>query len=115
MSFFINHEYNTNLFQELKKVIVLTEQVNITATDMQKLHKKLKKDIKFLLYRSVFYHNQYRFRESILKKRDKVYLLQKNIEITRLSSKLNHVKIKSFKIIRNIREVSFKLKLSKRM
>ena len=51
----------------------------------------------------------------MLKKRDKVYLLQKNIEITRLSSKLNYIKIKSFKIIRNIREVSFKLKLFKRI
>ena len=28
---------------------------------------------------------------------------------------MNHVKIKSFKITRNIRKVSFKLKLSKRM
>ena len=51
----------------------------------------------------------------MLKERDKVYLLQKNIEITRLSSKLNHVKIRSFKIIRNIKEVSFKLELSEEM
>ena len=41
-SFFTNHEYNANLFQESKKVIVLTEQVNITVTEMQTLHKKLK-------------------------------------------------------------------------
>ena len=51
----------------------------------------------------------------MLKKRNKVYLLQKNIETTRSSSKLNHVKIRSFKIIRNIKELSFKLKLSKDM
>ena len=51
----------------------------------------------------------------MLKKRDKVYLLWKNIETTRLSSKLNHVKIKSFKIIKNIKEVSFELKLFKDM
>ena len=113
--FFANHKYNTNLFQESKKATVLTEQVNITATDMQKLYKKLKKDIKFLLHRSVFYHNQHRSEESMLKKKDKVYLLQKNIETTRSSSKLNHIKIRSFKIIRNIREVSFELELSKRM
>ena len=49
----------------------------------------------------------------MLKKRDKVYLLQKNIEITRSSSKLNYIKIRSFKIIRNIKEVNFKLKLLK--
>ena len=29
--FFINHEYNTNLFLELKEAIVLTKQVRVTA------------------------------------------------------------------------------------
>ena len=75
----------------------------------------MKKDIKFLSHRSAFYYNQHRFREHMLKKRNKVYLLWKNIETTRSSSKLNHIKIESFKIIRNIKEVSFKLKLSKDM
>ena len=51
----------------------------------------------------------------MLKKRDKVYLLQKNIETTRLSNKLNYVKIRPFKIIRDIKETNFKLKLSERM
>ena len=111
MLFFVNYEYNANLFLELKKVIILTEQVNITVTDIQRLYKELKRDIEFLLHWSAFYHNQYRSKESMLKKRNKVYLLQKNIEITRSSSKLDHVKIKSFRIIRSIKEISFKLKL----
>ena len=63
----------------------------------------------------MFYHNKHCAEASILKKKDKVYLLQKNIETTRSNNKLNHVKIRSFKIIRNIKEVSFKLKLSKSM
>ena len=115
MSFFANHEYNTNLFQESREATVLTEQVNITATEMQVLHKKLKQDIKFLLHRSAFYHNKHHAEASMLKKRNKVYLLWKNIETTRSSNKLNHVKIRSFKIIRNIREASFELKLLKDM
>ena len=82
---------------------------------MQILHKKLKQDIKFLLHRSAFYHNKHHAEASILKKRNKVYLLQKNIETTRSSNKLNHIKIRLFKIIRNIREASFKLKLLKDM
>ena len=49
-SFFVNYEYNINLFLELKKATVLIEQVNITMTDIQRLHKKLKKNIKFLLH-----------------------------------------------------------------
>ena len=41
--FFINYKYNINLFQESKKVTVLTEQINVTVTNIQKLYKKLKK------------------------------------------------------------------------
>ena len=113
--FFTNHEYNINLFLESKKAIILTEQVNITVTDMQRLHKELKRDIKFLSHQSAFYHNQYRSEESILKKKNKVYLLQKNIKTIRSSSKLDHIKIKSFRIIRSIKEISFKLKLLEEM
>ena len=51
----------------------------------------------------------------MLKKRNKVYLLQKNIKMTRLSNKLNYVKIRPFKIIRDIKETSFKLELSEEM
>ena len=114
-SFFTNHRYNTNLFLESKKATVLTEQVKITVNKMHKLHKELKKDIEFLSHCSAFYHNQHCAGAPMLKKRDKVYLLQKNIEITRSSNKLDHVKIRPFKITRNIKETSFELKLLKEM
>ena len=115
MSFFVNYKYNTNIFLESKKAMILIEQVNIAVIDMQRLHKELKKNIKFLSHQSVFYHNQHRFRESMLKKKDRVYLLWKNIKTTRSSSKLDHVKIESFRIVRSIRETSFELKLSEEM
>ena len=114
-SFFMNHRYNANLFQESKKAMILIKQVNITVTEMQTLHKELKQDIKFLSHRSAFYHNRHRFKEPMLKKRNKVYLLWKNIEMTRSSNKLNYVKIESFRIIRNVKRVSFELKLSEDM
>ena len=82
---------------------------------MHKLHKELQKNIEFLLHYSALYHNQYHAEALTLKKRDKVYLLQKNIKMTRSSNKLDHVKIESFKIIRNIKNTSFKLKLSESM
>ena len=104
-----------NLFLESKKVTVLIKQIKITADEMHKLHKKLRTDIEFLLHCSAFYHNQHHAGALTLKKRNKVYLLQKNIETTRSSNKLNHVKIRPFKIIRNIKEISFKLKLSEEM
>ena len=115
ISFFINHEYNVNLFLELKKVTVLAEQAEITVDKMHKLHKELQTDIKFLSHCSVFYHNQHCAGALTLKRRNKVYLLQKNIETTRSSNKLNHVKIRLFKIIRDIKRTSFELKLSEEM
>ena len=113
--FFTNHEYNVNLFLESKEATVLTEQVKITADKMYKLHKELKTDIKFLSHRSAFYHNQHHAGAPTLKERDKVYLLQKNIKMTRPSNKLDHAKIRPFKIIRNIKETSFKLELPESM
>jgi hypothetical protein len=44
--------------------------------------------------------------------RRKAFLLKKNLRITRKNNKLNHVKIKSFEILRNIKRTNFELKLS---
>ena len=82
---------------------------------MHKLHKGLWTDIEFLLHCLAFYYNQHYAKALMLKRVNRVYLLQKNIKITRSSNKLNHVKIKPFKIIRDIKEISFKLKLSEEM
>ena len=34
MLFFVNYKYNVNLFLELKKAIILAEQVSIAVQDM---------------------------------------------------------------------------------
>ena len=115
MSFFTNYDYNIKLFLISKEVKIWAEKINIHTKELYKLHKELSTDIEFLLHHSAFYYNKHYARASILKERNKVYLLQKNIETTRSSNKLDHVKFRSFKIIRNIKEVSFKLKLSEDM
>ena len=46
-----------------------------------------------------------------LKEGDKVYLLIKNFKNKRLNKKLNYIKIKPFKIISKITEVSYRLNL----
>ena len=91
------------------------KQVKVTADKMHKLHKKLQTDIKFLSHCLVFYYNQYCAGALMLKKRNKVYLLEKNIKTLRSSNKLDHVKIRPFKIVRDIKKISFKLELSERM
>ncbi len=53
-----------------------------------------------------------RDRESTLKKRNKVYLLRRNIKTKRSSNKLNHMKLKSFEILEEKKSINYKLNLS---
>ena len=57
------------------------------------------------------YYDKKRFEEIDFKMRKKALLLKKNLRIARESNKLNHIKIKSFKVLRNIKRTSFELKL----
>jgi hypothetical protein len=58
------------------------------------------------------YANKSRLGKSRLRGEDLVYLLRRNIKITKPSDKLDSKKIGPFKIKRNIRDISFELKLS---
>jgi hypothetical protein len=57
------------------------------------------------------YVNKSRLGKSRLREGDLVYLLRRNIKITRPSDKLDLKKIDSFKVKRNIRDISFELEL----
>ncbi len=58
------------------------------------------------------YVNKKKDRESIFKKKNKVYLLRRNIKMKRSSNKLNHMKLKSFEILEEKRLINYKLNLS---
>ena len=79
------------------------------------LYQELQKNIQFLSKRMTLYANKKRDRESTLKKRDKVYLLRRNIKIKRSSNKLNHTKLESFEILEEKRLINYKLNLSASM
>jgi hypothetical protein len=57
------------------------------------------------------YANKSRLEKPRLQKRDLIYLLRRNIKIIRPSDKLDSKKIGPFKVKRNIRDISFELKL----
>jgi hypothetical protein len=76
---------------------------------LKNLHQKLTRDIEWISLRSSIYYNSKKFERSRLKERDQVYLLRRNIKTTRPSDKLNHKKLGPFKIVRNIKNVSFEL------
>jgi hypothetical protein len=57
------------------------------------------------------YANKSRLERSYFRRGDLIYLLRRNIKIIKPSDKLNLKKINSFKVKRNIRDISFEFKL----
>jgi hypothetical protein len=78
-------------------------------------HKELTVDLVFFTKRIVFYYNGYYNIEPMLKEKNKIYLIQQNIQIKRPSTKLDHKKLGLFKIKRIIGLVNYKLVLPKTM
>jgi hypothetical protein len=56
------------------------------------------------------YANKSKLGRPYLRENDLIYLLRRNIKITRPSDKLDLKKIGSFKVKRNIRDISFEFK-----
>jgi hypothetical protein len=74
-------------------------------------YKELAVDLVFFTKRIVSYYDIYYNIEPTLKKRNKIYLIQRNIQTKQPSTKLDHKKLGLFKIKRIIRLVNYKLVL----
>ena len=111
-SFFANYEFESETLKESRQFVQLAQKATIQIEQIQLLHKELQKNIQFLSKRSALYVNKKKDRKSTFKERDKVYLLKQNIKTKRSSNKLNHTKLKSFKILEKKKSVNFKLNLS---
>jgi hypothetical protein len=57
------------------------------------------------------YYNKSKLGRSRFRERDLVYLLRRNIKITRPSNKLDYKKFGLFKVKRNIKDISYELYL----
>ena len=76
------------------------------------LQKKLTMNLRFIALRFKIYYDKKRSEKIDLKVGEKTFVLKKNIKIIKKSNKLNHVKLELFKILRNIKEINYELKLS---
>jgi hypothetical protein len=76
-------------------------------------YKELAADLVFFTKRIVSYYNKYYNIEPIFKERDKIYLIQRNIQTKQLSTKLDHKKLGLFRIKRITGLVNYKLGLPK--
>ena len=111
-SFFANYEFESKILKESRRFAKIAQKIMIQIEQLQLLHKELQKNIQFLNKRSALYVNKRRNKNFTLKERNKVYLLRRNIKTKKSSNKLNHIKLKSFKILEAKRSINFKLNLS---
>ena len=109
--FFANYEFKSEIYNEPRRFAEIAQKITIQIEQLQLLHKKLQKNIQFLVKRFVLYVNKKRNKDFTLKERDKVYLLRRNIKTKKLSNKLNHIKLRPFKILKTKKSINFKLNL----
>ena len=68
-------------------------------------------DVDFINERMAFYYNQRHGKEPELKKGDKVYLLQKNIETDRPNKKLDFKKLGPYEVLRKKNHLNYEIKI----
>jgi len=107
-SFFVNFNKKSNLFDQERRHLAAQLTIERIAT-LKKVHD----NITSMQIRSVKYQNKKQKMTPQLKKRNKVYLLTKNLKIRKKSRKLNHVKIESFFIKEVKKLVNYELDLPK--
>ena len=85
-SFYVEHEYNSTL-NKLSKAS--KERVSQAIQQAQIIKELMTRNIDFMIEKVTYHANKHRFENSNLKKRNKVYVLRKNIATSRLSKKFN--------------------------
>jgi len=111
-SFFANYEFKSETLKKSREFAQLAQKATLQIEQLQLLQKELQKNIQFLSKRMTLYANKKRDRRSTLKKKDKAYLLRRNIKTKRSSNKLNHTKLESYKILKIKESINYKLNLS---
>jgi hypothetical protein len=85
----------------------------LQVLDLKVFHKELAADLVFFTKRIASYYNRYYNIKPTLKKRNKIYLIQRNIQIKQPSTKLDHKKLGLFKIKKVTGLINYKLVLPK--
>ncbi len=105
--FQVNYKYNSKVWQELQAHRSQSQKAILNIVKIKKLHKDLTNRIQ-----------QQKRQTTEVKSfviEEKVYLRTNNICVKQRSKKLNNKSIKLFKVKRNIKSLSYKLNLLKKM
>jgi hypothetical protein len=104
---------------EAYRLVLISEVDNQTTSlqvlDLKVLHEELAVDLVLFMKRIASYYNKYYNIEPMFKEGDKVYLIQRNIQIKQPSTKLDHKKLGLFKIKRITGPVNYELVLPRTM
>jgi hypothetical protein len=109
------YRYNPETYRLVIISEVNNQIISLQVLDLKVFHKKLAVDLVFFTKKTMFYYNGYRSIKPILKKKDKIYLIRRNIQTKQLSIKLDHKKLGLFKIKRVIGLINYELVLPKTM
>jgi hypothetical protein len=85
----------------------------LQVLDLKILYKELAIDLVFFTKKIISYYDRYCNIKPTLKKKDKVYLIQRNIQTKQLNTKLDHKKLGLFKIKRITGLINYELVLPK--
>jgi hypothetical protein len=110
---YATYRYNPEAYCLVITSEVDNQAVTLQVLDLKVLYEELAVDLVFFTKKIVLYYNIYCNIEPTFKERDKIYLIQRNIQTKQPSIKLDHKKLGLFKIKRIIRLVNYKLILPK--
>jgi hypothetical protein len=85
----------------------------LQVLDLKAFHGELVADLVFFTKKIVSYYDKHYSMEPILKEKNKIYLIQRNIQTKQPSTKLDYKKLGLFKIKKVIRLTNYELVLPK--
>ena len=106
----MNFRKNMNTFTMPTRLLINDKAITLT-NEIKSVHELIQKKISQTHHTTESYQNKKRKMAPQLKKRNKVYLLTKNLKTQQPSKKLNHQKIEPFYIKQVKKSVNYKLKL----
>jgi hypothetical protein len=89
--------------------------VNLQVLDLKVFHEELAADLVFFTKKVILYYDRYCNIKPMLKEKDKVYLIRRNIQTKQPNTKLDHKKLGLFKIKKVAGLINYELVLPKTM
>ena len=101
--------FHPSIREDSKTVGIIPQKINTRSEKMTELYKRLKWDIERLNKAAKRYYDKKKIKGPILKKRNKIYLLRRNIKTKKPSSKLDFTKLELFEIKKKKKSLNYKL------